>query len=465
MTQPAVAVLGIRGESIHAPAVRKTRKSPLDAACRAAGAAKRRFMLELQKTAQSILFDHNPETPASKQHATCWCNRTAMGELVSVFRTIDGTSARLGGVTTCGLVWTCPPCAAKVARVRRKELVRAMVRHVKGNGGGAFLMTLTFPHERDEYPLAELMALFASALAKFKNSRTYKAIMGEKKKPGGTSGRIGQVKSTEVTHGPHGWHPHVHELIFARSGAFGAADERGVLSSADVFELTSAWVNALVKVGLCPNDKIDWAMKYSLDMRGGEHAEQYIAKFGRDEHWGASSEMTGHLAKIGRREVEGRKHRTPFQILADAKHDNAESWRLFREYAAGLKGRRQLTWSPGLKKTLGVNELTDEEIAADDSQKPEERLAGRFPKDELALIASRAALGEFIEWVVLTCGDPDPVQCQALVNDFLDMLRSRPPTARPTYLHSVKRRGEDGNWHSHRETAFGPGTPMYDKKL
>lgn len=446
------AVLGISGGSIHHAGVRKQGETVVDPVARA---ARRRGRFDLLRAAQSILHDH--EKPAAAQHATCWCHRVSFGAVAGVWRTVDGSTSRMSGLVTCGLVWTCPPCAAKITEQRREELNHALVKHVK-EGGAAYLMTLTFPHERDEYPLIELLVREAKALQGFKNSKTFKRLMGKV----GSAGRIGSVRSREVTHGRNGWHPHEHELIFCKRLAFGEgpADERGSLSAGAIDELRGAWIHQLVKHGLCPNAKTEWAWKYALDMRGGEHAAEYIAKFGRDERWGASSEMTGHLAKVGRREVEGDKHRTPFQILDDAKHGNAESCRLFREYAEAFKGKRQLTWSPGLKKALGVNDRSDEEIAAEDRPKAEERYVGEVGPEGLALIASRAALGEFHEFVALACSEEG--QGQLLIDDFLDMLRSRPPTSRPTILQGRKKSALDG---SRRMELFGSGTAMYDQRL
>ena len=60
------------------------------------------------------------------------------------------------------------------------------------------------------------------------------------------------------------------------------------------------------------------------------------------------------------------KGETPFDflrsILADATDKQAGV--LFVEFAEAFKGKRQLTWSPGLKKRFAIGELSDEELAA-----------------------------------------------------------------------------------------------------
>ena len=50
-----------------------------------------------------------------------------------------------------------------------------------------------------------------------------------------------------------------------------------------------------------------------------------------------------------------RERRTDGQREAEA---------LFREYAEATKGRRQLVWSPGLKKRYAIADMDDEELCA-----------------------------------------------------------------------------------------------------
>lgn len=60
----------------------------------------------------------------------------------------DGArSAGYSGLASCGSVWACPQCAAKVATRRADELSKVM-RAVDEAGGSAFLLTLTMRHSR-----------------------------------------------------------------------------------------------------------------------------------------------------------------------------------------------------------------------------------------------------------------------------------------------------------------------------
>jgi hypothetical protein len=72
------------------------------------------------------------------------------GVTLGVIENHDGTrSAAYGGLKTCGSVWCCPVCAAKIATRRADELATVM-RAVDELGGSAFLLTLTMRHDRGD---------------------------------------------------------------------------------------------------------------------------------------------------------------------------------------------------------------------------------------------------------------------------------------------------------------------------
>src|ERR1700756_3603007 len=74
----------------------------------------------LRRAAASLLFD--PDRDPKAQHPTVWCGRTLMYQSAGLYRRRDGCGARLAGVLTCGMVWTCPVCSLKLANIRRAEL-------------------------------------------------------------------------------------------------------------------------------------------------------------------------------------------------------------------------------------------------------------------------------------------------------------------------------------------------------
>lgn len=370
----------------------------------------------LTRRAGSILY--NPELAAHQQHRTCWCHRGVAnaGDSVSVYRNDDGSNARMHGVTTCKSVWTCPTCSAKICAVRQAELAQGMKAWVE-QGGYVFLLTLTFPHENGE-ALAEILPAFTKAKAHFKNSKTYKRILAK-------GIRKGSVSSLEVTRGDrNGWHPHQHDLVFCTPEAFGDTREGdgGRLASRLIDELKEAWYMALRKSGLCEQSEMSDVLAHGLDVRGGQFAAEYIAKFGKDQKWGLSREVTMHAAKVG----TDNKGAHPFQLLAWADEGDTDAVAQFREYAEAFEGKRMLSWSRGLKKELtGADETTDEQAA--DQVLPEESVAGRIDSEGLAVLQSRRLLPNFLAYVAAYCGNPDTAQAD--IDAYLEFARTRPRVA------------------------------------
>jgi hypothetical protein len=353
----------------------------------------------LRRGVQGLLFRRGEN--ANEQHRTCFCGRGVRDGQhgVSILRQAGGGKARYRGVTSCGDVWACPTCAAKIAGERRKELERAMVAaHLKGFHG--YLLTLTFPHEYG-MPLADIMGPFAKALQSFKNSRTYKGFMER-------HGRLGQVKALEVKHGGNGWHPHVHELVFAAPGLL--EDVRGLDA------LRDAWVKALLKVGLGESDKLSDMLAHALDFRGGDDAAAYIAKYGHDERWGLSSEMTQHLKKVS----DKGGHFSPFELAYQATRGDSRSAALFHEYVQAFKGKRALTWTRGLRRELlDGDELTDEQLAALDDPLPEDEHIGVLDLDRYQEILARKLEGELLYCVATWQGPMDQADLDELVDGWI----------------------------------------------
>jgi hypothetical protein len=408
--------LGTYTKSIHAPRKAKRQNDPEYADRKSKQQAGR---YALMRTAQGLLWKKGAEW--RDQNRTCWCSRSMKRDTgtVSVYRNDDGSGTSLTGLNRCGNIWTCPVCAAKVAESRRAELSAALVAHLS-NGGAAYLVTLTFPHEAD-HPIAELLERFTNARQRLQNSRTWKRVMEE-------AGRLGSVASLEVTISQeNGWHPHLHLLVFAKEQAFAEGDpknDQGDLISPAIIELKHAWVNILLKTGLGDQKKLHHMLDHAFNVRGGNQAAEYIAKYGRDERWGQSSEMTRHYAKQGGAgQRDGLDHFTPFQLLAWAGNGDEWSTRKFIEYSEAIEGKRAVTWSPGLKKSLGVNsDLTDEEIAALDDVMPEQIHVGELEQEQYQALFRHNRLPDFIRYVAQSA------TCQADLDDYVNAIQLTPAT-------------------------------------
>lgn len=367
------AFLGIRGKSSVTPA-KKTGQSAATAnsdEARVERSQKGRITrFKLQRQAQKLM-------PGYRNLGACGRNvqYRDMAPGVDVYMNRDTGKAHFANVTTCKSVWACPVCAGKITEERRNELQQAVELHAK-TGGKVLLMTLTFPHERDD-KLKDMLKSQSDAMSKFNATRAYRNLLNE-------VGCIGGVRALEVTHGENGWHPHVHTLLFV-----GKHED----ASKVIGQARTLWAKAVIKAGLGQINE------HGFDVRGGDYAAEYIAKFGKEPDeagWGVTHELTKAPVKMGRKASS----RTPFQMLADAMAGDSQAGALFVEYVEAFKGRRQLFWSPGLRDKLGMaKEKTDEEILAEseaDVIEPDTELVGTLKFEDWRLVLSRNARGEVL---------------------------------------------------------------------
>lgn len=272
------------------------------------------------------------------------CMRLRQGSKeIQVWQSKEYKTTSFAGLQTCGSVWACPVCSAKIAERRRAEIVAAMASH-KASGGCMHLLTLTAPHQRSD-ALGELLSRQAVALKKMFADKTVRKIFA-------AMGVVGQIRALEVTHGRlskhnNGWHPHYHLLLFS-----GAGVALGNVTASQVTQWTNRlyerWLACCLGAGLgAPS------VEHGLKLDDGSKAAKYVAK------WGLEDEMTkGHT----KRAIHGE---TPFDFLRAFLLDKTDkqAGALFKEFAETFKGKRQLHWSSGLKKRFAIGEATDEELA------------------------------------------------------------------------------------------------------
>ncbi|OJA63790.1 hypothetical protein BGV68_01855 [Burkholderia ubonensis] len=364
-----------------------------------------------------MLYD--PAAAISAQHRTCYCQRsvTNAAGVVTVRRAVDGSGASLGGIATCGSAWTCPVCGLRLAARKQADVEAAMKAHIAA-GGYVFLMTCTFPHERDGRELSDMMGRMADARRRMAQSKTYRRVLGK-------GVRTGSITALEVTWGDaHGWHPHTHTLLFVTPDAFGETREvdDGRLLSRAIDELKAAWYDALLRSGLCDPMQRSDVLARGLDIRGGQYAADYVSKFGRDAKWGLSREVSMQATKVG----GGLKGAHPMQLVEWAAAGDGQAAALFREYAAAFKGRSLLQWSPGLRATLGLDEeRPDDELAA--AALPEEEVIAGISAEDLSALHARRMLGEFLAFIAEYCYVPETAQAD--VDDFMRYVREIPREA------------------------------------
>jgi hypothetical protein len=284
-----------------------------------------------------------------KRVAKC-CRLRAKGqETINVLHNSLLQSAHFAGLQTCGSVWDCPVCAAKISERRRIDEVLPAMLAWESQGGQCLLLTLTNPHFIHSV-LADLVKGQQKAMSRFVGRKAYRLLMSE-------MGCIGAIRAWEVTHGLNGFHPHFHIILFVRTDL----DLKG-------FEdrFYSLWANACRLAKLPIPDRL-----HGVQLQDGSKAHAYATK----GVWGLDHEITkGHLKKSN-------KGRSPMDLIRSYVYDDdKQAGALFVEYSKAFHGKRQLYWSPGLKERFCIGEKTDEQIASE--------------QDETAILLGR------IEWPV-----------------------------------------------------------------
>jgi hypothetical protein len=287
---------------------------------------------------------------------------------VKIFQSDSGH--HFGGLMTCGSVWICPICATKITERRRVELSQG-VENWRSEGHGLQLLTLTVPHYACDLPQTVLDGL-SSAFGRMMNRKPWKRVAA-------SIGLVGRVRTLEVTHGPNGWHPHLHVLLFTQEP----------INSITLAQLSGSlleqWQSACLASGLPrPNH-------HGLTLVDGTNAARYVSK------WGLDHEMTkGHL-KQGKKDG----HVSPFGILQAVADGDKKAAPLFRQYAEAFKGKRQLVWSDGLRDLLGLGiEATDDELAAAPEAKAE--IFARIPLNVWKIVLQEEKRGELLQ--ICSCG-------------------------------------------------------------
>lgn len=312
------------------------------------------------------------------------CGRWATGESVTVkvSATADGRRAGLGGVVSCGSVWACPVCSEKVNAGRQSELTAGIAGWLK-NGGAVLFGTLTLRHNRS-HRLADLWDAIGPAWNRTTSGSS--AWAGTKPKKDGTRSDIGDkrrfgiagyVRVVETKHGAHGWHPHVHFLLFLEA-------ELSESARADLeARMFGRWESALADHGLTVLQSV------GIDLRpvhAGQALGEYFTKGTYTTGTAAAYEVTGSHSKQA-----GKGGRSPFDLLRDVVQlGDADSLDLWHEWERASKGRRQLTWSRGLRALLALGvELTDEELAEAAADGVVEAQVGKRAWKWIAVVPSR----------------------------------------------------------------------------
>jgi len=167
-------------------------------------------------------------------------------------------------------------------------------------------------------------------------------------------GIIGTVTGTEIRYGLNGWHPHKHILFITEK----KIDDAFTMWAKD------RWINCLNKFNACASMERGLNIIQQLD----RDAKTYITKLLDTDtmqtkeivKWSLADELTQ-----GNKKVYSSTSRHAFQLLDG---DRSGDHELFKEYAKATKGFHSLDWSKGLKQLLGVNDITDKDLAEEEEE-------------------------------------------------------------------------------------------------
>jgi hypothetical protein len=312
------------------------------------------------------------------------CGREAHASTVTV-RVSDGV-AGIAGVKSCGSVWACSVCSAKIAHTRHTELARGLDLWWQSGGQVAFL-TLTMRHRRGQ-KLADLWDGLSHAWGAVTSGRQW---VDEKR----TFGVKGWVRTVELTQGANGWHLHIHALLLLKpEEAFG-----GRITGSNLTDLlgrmSARWLRGLNDQGLT-------ALADVQDMRlvdpGDELAMERIARY--------QTKFADHGDAIAREIHEGQGKRprvvgsrTPWGILDDViRYGEFDDLELWQEYVSASMGRRQTTYGKGTRDLLDIGaERSDEEIADEELGTADDDLVGIPASDWFRISASGALVADVLD--------------------------------------------------------------------
>lgn len=359
-------------------------------------------------------------------------------------REVDGRMvASLHGLMTCGSVWACPRCSAVIANTRAAE-IGAAARECYRRGGRVYLLTLTMRHSKKD-GLSDLWDSLSAAWRSVFGTRDWtgqKERMAQRRR-----GRVllpaimgdaerfeiaGVTRVVEATYGKpelggHGWHLHIHALVFSvtslSSGLVEDAERRlgcGVDRdwlgrSMFAARIHQRWSQGLAKAGCRMPGSVAVDVREIAD-GGAEYVGRYLSKSTYDAAARIGLEIGCGVAT---KDTRTERNQTPFEVLADLaesvdargfgirtpRHwgvlpagngdwavidrDTGEvasvtapgRWKVWHEWEQASRGRRQITWSrrrpnPESDREMLWNDLldsrgrsaevSDEEVAVDE---------------------------------------------------------------------------------------------------
>lgn len=270
------------------------------------------------------------------------CGRVPIASTVALIN--NSGIAHYQGLASCGSIWACPVCSAKIRNARALEIADAAGNWHRA-GGTVLMVTFTAPHDMGQ-PLAHLLKTISKSFSAVIAGRPW--IRLKKQVP-----IAGTIRSVEITHGVNGWHPHLHVLLFID----GQADAAQLAALG--IHVRSKWKSFINRAGYRPPSDLH-GVKIDVCTSAAE-AGLYIAK--TQDGKSPGNELARSDLKSGKA-----GHMTPFEILGTiADTGDLELLPVWIEYEKATKGHQAITWSKGLRQLLlETAERSDQEIVEEE---------------------------------------------------------------------------------------------------
>ncbi len=254
------------------------------------------------------------------------------------------------GLETCGSVWVCPVCSARIMMRRGLELAAGIDWWMTTAGGRLLFPTLTARHHAG-HSLPDVLDAVIHGWNRVASGRAWQ-------RDSEALGLLGSTRALEILHNQrNGWHPHNHVLMFVGGHVdqvAAAKFERGMVER---------WSRALERKGF---DSLPVGQRVELITKetAGSALARYLVKSPEGKRTKGEAlgyEMTAAQSKSGRS-----VGRTQWQLAASAVGGDSADRLRWNNFEQATFRKRQLNWSRGLREALRLGaEQSDEDIAAE----------------------------------------------------------------------------------------------------
>lgn len=305
------------------------------------------------------------------------CGRVRADSKKKIYVKYNGKNAFVSNILQCGSGWLCSVCHSKINAERGKQVTEARKKWQE-IGGHVVMMTVTCRHAKGD-DLKDLLEKLKLANEYIWSHSAIKSLFSDQ------LSKKGHIKNLEITYSDkNGFHPHNHYALFLpislevllKHDVSYCFDENGFIKYVSPYTekvminkgladdikvctveyfLKHFWIKASVHVGLrAPS------FENGLSLSCADNIESYLTK----DNDSLGHELTNTFSKDSIDQ---------FNLLDMSMAGDKQSAKLFQIFALATHGERQLNWSRNLKKELGIDELTDDELLeeAEIDQEPE----------------------------------------------------------------------------------------------